>query len=333
MAEAKVIRLARHPLDVVTTEHFVAGAEALPPLRDTQVLVRVEWLSLDPFIRWRLTPGRFFGPTLAVGDVVVGNAIGVVEESRSPTLPTGTRVAGPFGWRDRAVVDAMAAQTLEPVDVPPSLHLGLLGLPGLTAYVGLFQVGHPRPPTTMLVSAATGAVGGLVGQIGRILGCRVVGIAGGPAKCIHAVDQLGFDACLDHRAPDLAGRLAAAAPEKIDLFFDNVGGPVLDAALLRLGVGARVVLCGMIADYDRATPYGLHNLMHALFARAELKAFRYLDHAATFPAARAQLATWWRDGKLHTDEQVANGLDSAPAAFVGMLGGANLGKQLVRVAI
>jgi len=332
MLRANVIRLARHPKDSVTADDFVAGTEELPALRDGQVLVRVELLSLDPFIRWRLTPGRFFGPTLAVGDVVVGNAIGVVEESRSPALPPGTQVAGAFGWRDRAVVEAAEAQALEPADVPPSLHLGLLGLPGLTAHVGLFQVGQPRPPATMLVSAATGAVGGLAGQIGRILGCRVVGIAGGAAKCAHAVTRLGLDACLDHRAPDLAEQLAAAVPEKIDLFFDNVGGAVLDAALPRLGVGARVVLCGMISDYNRAAPYGLHNMMHALFARAELKAFRYLDHAATFPAARAQLAAWWRDGKLRADEQIADGLAAAPAAFVGMLGGANLGKQLVRVS-
>jgi NADPH-dependent curcumin reductase len=295
------------------------------------VRVRGLYLSLDPYMRGRMNDAPSYVPPVQVDAVMCGEVAGEVIESRHPKYAVGDRVAGDLGWQQYAVSNGKGLRKLAPV-TPLTAQLSVCGMPGVTAYVGLLDIGKPEPGQTVVVSGAAGAVGGVVGQIAKLKGCRAVGIAGGPDKCRFVVEQLGFDACLDYKAGDLRGQLKAATPQGVDVYFDNVGGEVLDTVLPRMNPFSRLPLCGLISQYNATEAYGVKNFRHILVNRIKVQGFIVFDFAERYAAARADLAQWLAEGKLRHHETVAEGLRAAPAAFLGMLRGANLGKQLVRLA-
>jgi NADPH-dependent curcumin reductase len=274
---------------------------------------------------------------VGVGDVMIGGTVGEVVDSRSPDRAVGDVVLADTGWQEYAVIDASATRHLDPSAAPISTALGVLGMPGFTAYAGLLKIGHPQPGETVVVAAAAGPVGSAVGQIARIVGARAVGIAGGSEKCAYVVDELGFDACLDHREADLTGRVAEAAPNGIDIYFENVGGSVLQAILPLLNDFARVPVCGLVSQYNMTSPPdgpdrapALMSAIHykSLTVRGFLQSEFVEDHMAEF---QSDMGTWVAEGAVKYREDIANGIASAPEAFIGMLRGRNHGKQLVRV--
>jgi hypothetical protein len=302
------------------------------------VLLRTLWLSLDPYMRNLMdTAGASYAPAVALGAPMVGGTVCRVVASRHPEFRIGDRVLGNAGWQDYALSDGSDLQPLGDL-AEPSLALGTLGMPGFTAYVGLLDIGQPQPGETVVVGAATGAVGAAVGQIARIRGARVVGIAGGADKCRYAVETLRFDACLDHREPGLAERLAAACPDGVDVYFENVGGALFDAVLPRLNAHARVPVCGVIAHYNEdgghPGPDRLPGAMNTLLQqRIRMQGFIILDHyASRFEAFRNDMAGWLASGAVIAREDRVEGLANAPQAFIGLLQGRNFGKLVVRVA-
>jgi NADPH-dependent curcumin reductase CurA len=329
------IVLAAHPHGIPTPTDFRLEETPVPVPQDGQVLLRTEWLSLDPYMRnlmEKVGPG--YADPVPLGATMVGGTVSRVVESRHPDFKAGELVVAGAGWQDYALSDGTG---LMPVGDParPSLALGTLGMPGFTAYVGLLDIGAPRPGETVVVAAATGAVGSVVGQIAKLKGARVVGIAGGPDKCRHAVDQLGFDACVDHRDPRFAALLAAACPDGIDVYFENVGGAVFDAVQPLLNVNARVPVCGFISHYNGGVSAGPDRLpawmATVLSKRIRMQGFIILDHYGTrFDAFRDDMAGWLAAGKIRVKEDVVDGLENAPAAFIGLLQGKNFGKLVVR---
>lgn len=332
------IVLAARPRGLPTAQDFRLDQAPIPTPGEGEVLLRTLYLSLDPYMRNLMDEaGTEYAPGLELGQPMMGGTVSRVVDSRHPGFRPGELVLASAGWQDYAVAGAETLTALGEL-AQPSLALGGLGMTGFTAYVGLLDIGQPRPGETVVVAAATGAVGAVVGQIARLKGARVVGIAGGPDKCRYAVEELGFDACLDHRAPDLAGRLAAACPDGIDVYFENVGGAVLDAVLPRLNHHARVPVCGLIAHYnDDAPPAGPDRrpqlMASVLQKRIRMQGFVILDHyAERFAAFRADMQAWLDAGRITLREDRVEGLEHAPAAFIGMLEGRNLGKLVVRVA-
>ena len=307
----------------------------VPAPADGQVLLQTLWLSLDPYMRNLMEePGPGYAPPVALGATMPGGTVSRVVASRHAGFAVGDIVLANAGWQDYALSDG---SDLLPVGDPmrPSLALGALGMPGFTAWVGLLDIAQPRAGDTVVVAAATGAVGAVVGQLAKRAGARVVGIAGGAAKCAFAVDALGFDACLDRRAPDLAGRLAAACPRGIDVYFENVGGEVLDAVLPILNHGARIPVCGFISHYNGGDGDGSRARLLAtvLARRVRLQGFIILDHYATrFDAFRRDMTALIADERVRVREDRVDGLANAPAALVGLLEGRNFGKVVVRVA-
>ena len=302
------------------------------------MLLRTLYLSLDPYMRNLMDEiGPGYAPPVRLGEPMAGGTVNRVVASRHPQFRAGDLVLGNAGWQDYALSDGSDLLPLGDM-AQPSLALGGLGMPGFTAYVGLLDIGQPRPGETVVVAAATGAVGAVVGQIAKLKGARVVGIAGGADKCRHAVEELGFDACLDRRDPQLAERLAAACPDGIDVYFENVGGAVFDAVLPLLNVGARVPVCGFIAHYNDETlppgPNRLPLLMATLLQkRIRMQGFIILDHYADrFDAFRRDMGEWVEAGRVKLREDLVDGLENAPAAFIGLLEGRNFGKLVVRVA-
>jgi len=322
--------LASRPTGAVSEENFRPVETELPELADGQVLVRVHYLSLDPYMRRRLDAGPSYAPSVELGQVIVGGTVGEVLESKHHGFSAGDFVVASLGWQTHAISDGTAMIKVDPKIVPLPAYLGVVGMPGVTAHYGLFELANPRSGETVVVSAAAGAVGSVVGQLAKLRGCRAVGIAGGPAKCAHVVEELGFDACVDYRAPDFVEQLAAATPNGIDVDFENVGGPVMDAVLARLSPFARVTLCGLISAYD-GKGYGLQNYPTLLTNRVRLHGFIISDHMAYWPGALQELAALVASEKLRHRETVAEGLANAPRAFIGMLRGENLGKQLVKL--
>jgi NADPH-dependent curcumin reductase CurA len=300
-----------------------------------EVLVRVRWLGIDPTQRGWLNAGPNYRAPVGVGEVMRGAGVGEVVASHDPALPPGTRVYGELGWQDYAVGAAGGLHGVHPVPpgVEPRHMLGLFGTTGLTAYFGMTDVGRPAAGETVVVSAAAGATGSIAAQIARIRGCRVIGVAGGAAKCRWAVEAAGMDACVDRTRADVAAELARLAPGGIDVYFDNVGGPLLEAVLAHLALGARIVVCGGIASgYDGRDPdRGPRNYLQLGLRRARMEGFVFLDHADRFPEAFGRLAEWSANGELVVEETVAEGLEQAPDALAGLFRGRNLGKQLVRV--
>jgi NADPH-dependent curcumin reductase len=306
---------------------------SIPEPTGGQVLVRTHFLSIDPYMRRQMGGGHNqYANPLKPGDVMIGRGVGVVIESRHLDFKVGDPVQGEFGWREHVALDGRGLRKL-PADLKPlSLGLGLIGQSGATAMVGLVDIARIKAGEMVVVSAAAGAVGSAVGQIARIKGCRAIGIAGGPEKCRHIVADLGFDDCVDYKAGPIGPALAKATPQGVDIYFDNVGGDILDAVLLRLNMNARVPICGQISQYNRSERQGLRNAGVFLDKCVMLQGFRIGSHLARRDQALDELMDWFRAGRLKFRETVAEGLDAAPAALVNMLSGGNIGKQVVRLA-
>jgi NADPH-dependent curcumin reductase len=331
------IVLARRPQGEPTETDFRLEKEAVPAAGPGQLLLRTRYLSLDPYMRGRMSDARSYAPPVALDAPMAGQTVSVIEASNAEGFEVGDLVLAYVGWQDYGVVDAKEVSKIDPGIPQLSYALGVLGMPGLTAYVGLLDIGAPQPGETVVVAAATGAVGSIVGQLAKLKGCRAVGIAGGADKCEYAVKTLGFDACLDHRAPQLRERLAAAAPRGIDVYFESVGGEVLEAVLPLLNVHARVPLCGLISWYNLSeAPQGPDRLPQLLSSvlrwRIKIQGFIIFDHWKRLPAFQQDMSTWMREGKVKYREQVLEGLEEAPRGLIGLLRGENFGKLVVRVS-
>ncbi|MGC2520949.1 MAG: NADP-dependent oxidoreductase [Burkholderiales bacterium] len=324
------VLLASRPKGPVTENNFRLVETPVPVAGDGQLLVKNHWLSLDPYMRGRMDEAKSYAKSAELGEVMVGGTVGEVIESRHPKFKTGDWVVGALGWQLYGVSDGTGMMKIDTSIAPASYYLGVLGMPGVTAWMGLLDIAQPKAGETVLVSAASGAVGSVVGQLAKIHGCRAVGIAGGKAKCDYVVRELGFDACVDYKAGRLHEDLKAAAPKGIDVDFENVGGEVFDTVLRHMNAFSRIALCGLISQYN-AEPYGYQNLRSVLVNRIRLQGFIVSDRPQLWPKAIGELAQWLKQGKLKYRESVAQGLESAPRAFIGMLKGENFGKQLVKL--
>jgi hypothetical protein len=331
------ILLDNRPQGEATTSNFRLVSVQTPELSEGQVLVRHHYLSLDPYMRGRMNDGKSYAQPQPLGEVMIGGTVGEVLQSRHPRFQPGDAVVGMGGWQEYSVVDADQPGLLRKVDtthVPLSYYLGAVGMPGVTAWYGLTQIIAPQAGETVVVSAASGAVGSAFAAVAKARGCRVVGIAGGPDKCRYAQEELHFDACIDYRQhPDIksmAQALKAACPQGIDGYFENVGGYLLDAVLLRANAFARIAVCGMIAGYD-GQPLPLQNPALILVNRLKVQGFIVSEHMDLWPQALRELGTLVAQGKLRPRESIAQGIDSAPEAFLGLLKGRNFGKQLVKL--
>jgi len=325
--------LARRPRGLVAAEDFRWVKEPVPTPGEGEVLVRNLCLSCDPTQRGWMA-GDTYMPAVPLGEVMRSFAAGRVVESRSPRFAAGQLVQGLLGWQDYAVTSPEAAGLVPlPAGAPLETALSILGLTGLTAYFGLLEVGRPKPGETVVVSGAAGATGSAVGQIAKIKGCRAIGIAGGQDKCQYLMSELGFDAAIDYKSEDVAQRLAETCPNGIDVYFDNVGGGILDAALQRLAMRGRVVICGAISRYNESSPQpGPSHYLHLLVKRGRMEGFLVLDYMDRAAEAVTALATWLKQGKLKDRVDVQIGLENAPAALLRLFTGANRGKQLVKIA-
>lgn len=330
MATNTQVRLAARPSGFPDASSFKIEEAPVPEPKEGEVLVRNHFLSLDPYMRGRMNEARSYAPPVALGDVMVGGTAGEVVASKNPSFVAGDKVVGAFGWQEYGLSDGRG---LTKVDgkLPLSAYLGVVGMPGVTAYIGLYDLGEPKQGETVVVSAAAGAVGSVVGQLAKLRGCRAVGIAGGKQKCDYVTHELGFDACVDYRSPSFADDLRAATPDGVDVSFENVGGPVMDAVLARLNVFGRVPLCGLVSQYNATEPYTLKNVAALLWKRVKLQGFIVSDHMDRWPRALADLSIWVAEGKVRYRETVATGITNAPEAFFGMLRGENLGKQIVKL--
>jgi NADPH-dependent curcumin reductase CurA len=326
------IVLKRRPAGIPAAEDFAIVEGAVPEPGDGEVLARALWLSLDPYMRGRMNDRKSYASSVALGAVMVARTVSRVIDSRYSGFATGDIVLGPGGWQDYATLPGASLRKLDPDAAPVSTALGVLGMPGMTAYVGLLDIGRPHDGETVVVSAASGAVGSVVGQIARIKGCRVVGVAGGDAKCRYVVDELGFDACLDHRAPGLGVALARACRSGVDVYFENVGGAVQKAVWPLLNDFGRVPLCGLIAEYNDVEPAPGPNLSSVLTKRLIVRGFIVSDHGDRWGDFYRDVSAWVREGRIKYREDVVDGLERAPEAFIGLFHGNNFGKLLVRVA-
>ncbi|MCE2878249.1 MAG: NADP-dependent oxidoreductase [Comamonadaceae bacterium] len=337
MPQNQSIVLASRPQGAATAENFRLESAATPALQDGQVLVRHHYLSLDPYMRGRMNEGKSYAAPQPLGEVMIGGTVGEVLETRSPRFAVGDKVVGMGGWQLYSVVDAEQPGALRKVDtthVPLSHYLGAVGMPGVTAWYGLVRIIDPQAGQTVVVSAASGAVGSAVGVLAKSRGCRVVGIAGGAEKCTYVVKDLGFDECVDYRAHadalSLSKALKLACPQGIDGYFENVGGMVLDAVMLRMNAFGRIAVCGMIAGYD-GQPLPMSYPQMILVQRLKVQGFIVSEHMQDWPAALKELGQLVGSGRFRPRESVAHGLEGAPQAFLGLLKGRNFGKQLVKL--
>ncbi|HEY6558809.1 MAG TPA: NADP-dependent oxidoreductase [Polyangiaceae bacterium] len=325
--------LASRPLDEPSAENFRLESGAVPEPADGQMLVQNLYLSIDPYMRGRMSDRASYARPLEIGELMIGGTVGRVIASKSPDYQVSDLLVGYGAWQDYALFSAGDRQVLRvDPDLPPTTALGVCGMPGITAYFGLLKVGEPKAGETVVVSAASGAVGSVVGQLARQSGCRVVGVAGGPAKCQYVTEELGFDACVDHRAPDLPERLRAACPAGIDVYFENVGGKVLEAVAPLLNRGARVPICGFISQYNEAEPVPPSSVLGALPEPPFHRFFLVWEWPEEYSAAAAELARRVKEGKLRYREDISNGLSQAPNALRSVLRGENFGKKIVRIA-
>jgi hypothetical protein len=331
------ILLAARPVGEPKEADFRIEDMPVPTPGAGQMLLRTLWLSLDPYMRGRMSDAPSYAAPVAIGQVMEGRTVSEVVSSSLDGFAKGDIVLSPSGWQTHAVSDGKLVREIDPSLAPVSAALGVLGMPGMTAYTGLLEIGQPKPGETVVVSAASGAVGSVVGQIARIKGARAVGIAGGPDKCRYVVDELGFDACLDHRAPDLPGRLKQACPNGIDVYFENVGGTVFEAVFPLLNNFARVPVCGQIATYN-ATEMPAGSLRTSAVTRAiltkrlTLRGFIVTDFASRHADFLRDVSGWVRDARIKYREDVVDGIEKAPRALIGLLRGENFGKLLVRIA-
>ncbi|MDD2545925.1 MAG: NADP-dependent oxidoreductase [Burkholderiaceae bacterium] len=337
MPRNQQILLDNRPQGEAVAGNFRLVSTDTPALQDGEVLVRHHYLSLDPYMRGRMNDSKSYAACQPLGEVMIGGTVGEVAESRHPAYAVGDAVVGMGGWQEYSVVQGNTAGALRKVDtrhVPLSHYLGAVGMPGVTAWYGLVKIIAPRAGETVVVSAASGAVGSAFAALAKARGCRVVGIAGGPEKCRYAVEELGFDACLDYREhadPKALGQaLKVACPAGIDGYFENVGGWIMDAVMARMNAFGRIALCGMIAGYD-GKPLPMANPALILISRLKIEGFIVSEHLEVWPEALAELGRLVATGQLHPRETIAQGLAAAPEAFLGLLKGQNLGKQLVRL--
>ncbi|MGB9250997.1 MAG: NADP-dependent oxidoreductase [Mycobacterium sp.] len=324
-------RLAARPVDMPKATDWSIVEEPKPVAAEGQFVVRVDYLSIDPAMRTWMNAGRSYVPPVEIGEVMRALGVGHVVESRHPGFSVGDDVSGIFGVQRYALSDGAEVNTLDSRLAPATTYLGALGISGLTAYFGLLDVGRPEPGQTVLVSGAAGSVGSIVRQIARIKGCRAVGIAGGEDKCRWLVDEVGFDAAIDYKAADLRKELKTHAPDGVDVYFDNVGGATLEAALNRLAHGARIVLCGAVSQYNDA-PRGPANYMQLLVARASMTGFVIFDYAERYPEGVAELANWLNSGELRSHEQIEHGdVGDFPETLLKLFRGENTGKLILAV--
>jgi NADPH-dependent curcumin reductase CurA len=326
------ILLKSRPDGAPGLDNFELVRSPVPEPADGEVLMRIRYLSLDPYMRGRMSAAKSCAKPVEVGEPMVGGTVGEIVASRNAKFAVGDIVLGYGGWQDYALSGGVGVRKLDAAAAPITTALGVLGMPGMTAYAGLLEIGRPKPGETVAVAAASGAVGSVVGQIAKIRGCRAVGIAGGPDKCRYVVQELGFDACVDHRVPDFARQLEAACPAGIDVYFENVGGAVQQAVWPLLNDFARIPVCGLIAQYSAATPMPGLDMFSVLRKRLTLRGFIVTDFAAKQADFLREASEWVRGGRLKYREDVVEGLENAPAAFLGLLQGKNFGKLLVKVA-
>lgn len=333
---AQRIVLASRPVGEPKPENFRIEEVAVPKPGPGQVLLRTIWLSLDPYMRGRMSDAPSYAAPVQIDQVMEAGTVSEVIESSHPDFKAGDVVLGRAGWQTHFISDGKGLRKIDPKAAPTSTALGVLGMPGMTAYTGLLDIGKPQPGETVVVAAASGAVGSAVGQIAKIKGARAIGIAGGAEKCRYVRDVLGFDDCIDHRDPDMAAKLKAACPKGIDVYFENVGGKVFEAVLPLLNPFARIPVCGLIAQYNafeeekggKAMSFLMRNV---LTRRLTIRGFIVSDFAARYNDFIADMTKWFAEGKLKHRETIEDGLANAPRAFMGMLRGENFGKQLVRV--
>ncbi len=332
------IVLNSRPVGAPTGENFRLEDLPIPTPGPSEVLLRARYLSLDPYMRGRMSDGPSYAAPVQLGEVMVGGTVSTVVTSNNPKFKEGDLVVANGGWQDYAVSNGSDLMKLDPNMERPSLALGVLGMPGFTAYMGLLDIGQPKAGETVVVAGASGAVGSVVGQIAKLKGCRVVGVAGGPEKCAYVVKELGFDACVDHRSPTFAQDLATACADGIDVYFENVGGAVFDAVLKLLNTGARIPVCGLIAHYnDTKLPDGPDRLglltRTLLTKRIRMQGFIiFADYGHRLPEFLEQMTAWVKAGKIKVVEDVVVGLENAPTAFIGQLEGKNFGKLVVEIS-
>ena len=331
------IVLASRPEGEPVPENFRLDAAAVPQPGPDEVLLRTRYLSLDPYMRGRMSAARSYAKPVEPGDVMVGGTVSEVVASNVEGLAPGDVVLGQMGWQEYAVSKRQGLRKLDPAAAPIQTALGVLGMPGMTAYTGLLNIGQPKEGETVVVAAATGPVGSLVGQIARLKGCRAVGIAGGADKCRALIEEFGFDAAVDHRSPEMAARLKEACPKGIDVYFENVGGAVWDAVFPLLNDFSRIPVCGLVAQYNMTElppgPDRTPVLMRAILSkRLLLRGFIVSDFASQHGEFQREVGAWLRDGKIKYREDVVEGLENAPQAFIGLLQGKNFGKLLIKVS-
>lgn len=328
------IHLAARPSGLPRESDFALVEAPMPDPGPYEVLVRGIYLSLDPYMRGRMNDRKSYVPPFKLGETMGAGGVGEVVRSNSPAFQPGDIVEGLMGWQDYAAMKAKGLRKVDPKLAPISTAVGVLGMPGLTAYFGLLDVARPKPGETVVVSGAAGAVGSIVGQIAKIHGNRVVGIAGGADKVRHCVEDLGYDACIDYKAePDIRAALERTCPNGIDAYFDNVGGTITDAVILTINDFGRIALCGQISQYNLEKPEMAQRLfVPILFKQVRMQGFLVFSYAERYPEGAKKLAEWLKAGKIKYRETITDGLENAPKAFIGMLKGANTGKQLVRLA-
>ena len=331
-AANKQVLLASRPQGWVIPDNFHIVESPIAKPDAGEVLVKNEWLSLDPYMRGRMNDVKSYAPCAQLGEVMVGQTVGEVIESRDPRFKPGDKVLTQLGWQLYGVAKASELAPIDATRAPTSYYLGILGMPGITAWFGLSEIGRPNAGETVVVSAASGAVGSVVGQLARIGRCRVVGIAGGPAKCDYVVKELGFEACIDYKAGNLLQDLRRACPKGVDVHFENVGGEILDTLLRLMNPFSRIIVCGLIAEYNATEPYAYTMLRSVLVNRIRMQGMIVFDWKDRYGEAIEGLAGYLADGKLKYRESVVEGIENAPEGFIALLKGANFGKQLVRLA-
>ena len=331
------IVLAERPKGEPTAKTLQLKEVDIPSAGADQMLLRTEYLSLDPYMRGRMSDAPSYAAPVEIGAVMVGGTVARVVASQAKGFTAGDWVLSFNGWQDYAVSDGHGVTNLGQSPQHPSWALGIMGMPGFTAWAGLTQIGAPKAGETIVVAAATGPVGATVGQIGKLLGCRVVGVAGGPEKCAYAVNELGFDSCIDHKAPDFAEQLKTACGDGIDVYFENVGGKVLDAVIPLLNPNARMPVCGLVSQYNAtdlpAGPDRMNWLMGQIL-RKKIKVQGFIifdDFGHLYPEFAKEMSAWIEDGKIKYREEIIDGLENAPEAFIGLLKGENFGKRVIRV--
>jgi len=332
MPQNKAWTLASFPPAAVRVDNFKLVEAPAPVPRDGEVLVKNLWLSLDPYMRGRISQQKSYAKGVEIGEVMTGETAGEVLQSKHAKFAPGDKVTTPSGWQLYGCLKGELLTKVDVTRVPLSYFLGCLGMPGRTAYFGLRDIGAPKAGETVVVSAASGAVGSVVGQLARAAACRAVGIAGGRAKCDYVVQELGFDACIDYKAGNLHRDLKEACPKGVDVYFDNVGGETLDTLLRLMNTYSRIVVCGRISTFDQAEPYGLKNSGSILVNRIKVQGMIVFDWLERYPEANKALLDLVIAGKLRYRESVIDGIENAPKGFIGLLKGENFGKQLVKLA-